>query len=83
MRRLFALPAVIFGFSEEPPKTSCVITDGRDSQVTLPLPARNQGKHVWVYWGVVKQKIKVALAAHFQTIHGRSSDPPLKKASAR
>lgn len=79
----FCIGRRYLGYSEDPPKASCVIPDGRNSRVTLPLPARNQGKHVWVFWGVVKQKIKVALAAHFQTIHGRSSDPPLKRASAR
>lgn len=79
----FCIARRYLGYSEEPPKATCVIPDGRNSQVTLPLPARNQGKHVWVYWGLVKQKIKVAHAAHFQTIYGRSSDPPLKMASAR
>ncbi len=79
----FCIARRYLGFSEEPPKAICKISDGKNSQVTLRLPVRNRRKHVWVVWGLVKRKVRVALAAHFQTINSRSSDPPLKNRSVR
>lgn len=66
-----------FGFSELPPKSSAEIPDGKESRLTLSLPARNRDKHVWSFWGAVGRKIPTALAAHFRAMKHRSSDPPL------
>ncbi len=63
------------GFSEKPPRLSGEIPDGKGGHVALPLPARNRGKHVWSFWGVLSKKLRVALAEHFRARH-RSKDPP-------
>ena len=65
-----------YGYSEKPPQSSVVITDGKEGQLTLPLPARTRGKHVWSFWGTLSRKIRAALAAHFRAMRSRSSDPP-------
>lgn len=63
-----------YGYSEQPPK-SCIILNGKEGQLTLPLPVRNRGRHVWSFWRTVGKKIRAAHAAHFQAKKNRSSDP--------
>ena len=52
--------------SERVPRRLDKIPDGKCGHVTLPLPARNQGKHVWTQWRQIRKKLPVALAAHFR-----------------
>ncbi|HTP06377.1 MAG TPA: transposase [Nitrospirota bacterium] len=40
---------------------------------TLPLPARNRGRHVWSQWAAVSRKDKAVLAAHGRSGSSRSS----------
>jgi IS605 OrfB family transposase len=42
---------------------------------TLPLPARNRGRHVWSQWAAVSRKDKAVLAAHGRSGASRSSPP--------
>jgi IS605 OrfB family transposase len=51
------------------------IPDGKDGHVTLSLPVRNRGKHVWSLWRQVSKKLQTALAVHFRTAKGRSWSP--------
>lgn len=63
--------------SEAPYSSQGIIPDGKGGHVAFALPARNQAKHVWHFWGKVKQKVKTVLAAHFQAKNRSSS--PLKR----
>ena len=63
-----------YRFSEQPP-LSAVIPDGKGDYVTLSLPVRNRGKHVWSFWGRSIKKISAALAEHFRAMKNRSKDP--------
>ena len=65
----------LFRFSEQPP-LSADIPDGKGDHVTLSLPVRNRGKHVWSVWRRLIKKIKAALAEHFRAKKTRSKDPP-------
>jgi len=47
--------------------------------VTLPLPARNRGKHVWSKWAAVSRNAKAAPAAHGRPAMGRSLPLPVPK----
>jgi IS605 OrfB family transposase len=58
--------------SEKVPLSLSEIPDGKDSHVTLPLPARNRDKHVWSLWRLLSQELQTALAAHFRTARSRS-----------
>ncbi|HUI67339.1 MAG TPA: hypothetical protein VL087_03935, partial [Nitrospirota bacterium] len=40
---------------------------------TLPLPARNRGRHVWSQWAAASRKDKAVLAAHGRSGASRSS----------
>ncbi len=55
-----------FRFSEKPPKSSAITVDDKQGQLTLPLPVRNRGKHVWSWWGALYRKYQTALAAHLR-----------------
>jgi IS605 OrfB family transposase len=59
-------------FSEKVPSSLGKIPDGKDGHVTLPLPERNRGKHVWTVWRQLSKKLQTALAAHFRTAQCRS-----------
>jgi len=63
----------ILRVSERLPRRQDQIPDGKGGHVTLPLPARNRGKHVWSAWRLVKKRLSVVLAAHFRAIRDRSS----------
>lgn len=63
-------------FSESPSLSEGKIPDGKGGHVAFVLPVRNRMKHVWHFWGQVKQKLKTVLAAHFRAIVNRSSGPP-------
>jgi IS605 OrfB family transposase len=58
--------------SEKVPLALSKIPDGKDGHVTLSLPERNRGKHVWSLWRQVSKKLQTALAAHFRTAESRS-----------
>ena len=62
--------------SERAPRHLGPIPDGRNGHVTLPLPARKRGNHVWKFWAALAKDLTVALAARFRTTEGRSSRPP-------
>jgi IS605 OrfB family transposase len=64
-----------FRFSEKPPSRLTDIPDGRGGHVTLPLPVRNRGEHVWTLWRRLSKKLSVVLAAHFRAIKNRSMNP--------
>lgn len=69
-------------FSESPCSTQLDIPDGKGGHVAFALPARNQAKHVWHFWGKVKQKLKTVLAAHFQAMNRSLSLPKLTPETA-
>lgn len=58
--------------SERVPLALSKIPDGKDGHVTLSLPERNRGKHVWSVWRQVSKKLQTALTAHFRTAKSRS-----------
>ena len=58
--------------SEKVPPALSKIPDGKGGHVTLPLPERNRGKHVWSFWRQVSKKLQMALTAHFRTAESRS-----------
>ena len=58
------------GYSERPTAQTAVIPVCNGGHVTFPLPARNCGKHVWLFWAEVCRKLKAAHVAH-----GRSGSP--------
>jgi IS605 OrfB family transposase len=62
----------ILRVSERPPRVWCV-PDGRNGQVTFPVPARNRGKHVWSFWRGVSRALKAALAVRYWPA---PADPP-------
>lgn len=66
------------GASEKLPRHLDKIPDGKGGHVTLPLPVRNRGKHVWTSWRQVRKKLLVAHAGHFRATKRRSSSrsPP-------
>ena len=67
------------GASERLPRHLNEIADGKGGFVTLPLPVRNRGRHVWSLWRQVRKKLQVALVAHFRAVKNRSlrrSNPP-------
>ncbi len=59
-------------FSERLPRHPELVPDGKGAHVTLPLPERNRGKHVWALWRQVRKKLSVVLAAHFRAMRNRS-----------
>jgi IS605 OrfB family transposase len=59
-------------FSEKVPLALGEIPDGKDGYVTLSLPERNRGKHVWSLWRQLSKKLQAALVAHFRTAKSRS-----------
>ena len=65
-----------FGLSERAPRHEGPIPDGKGSHVTVPLPVRKRGMHVWKFWAALDRKLKTALAAHFWATLRRSSRPP-------
>jgi IS605 OrfB family transposase len=58
---------------ERPPRVWRV-PDGKNGQVTFPVPARTRGKHVWSFWRGVSRALKAALAARYRP--ARKADPP-------
>ena len=66
--------------SERVPRRLDKIPDGKCGHVTLPLPVRNQGKHVWTQWRQIRKKLPVALAAHFRAT---KVDPLSRRKSTR
>ena len=64
-----------FGLSERAPRHEGPIPDGKGSHVTVPLPVRKRGMHVWKFWAALDKKLKTALAAHFWATLRRSSRP--------
>ena len=62
-------------FSESPGFSAGKIPDGKGGHVAFVLPARNRTKHVWHFWGQVKKKLKVELAAHYRARKHRSWSP--------
>lgn len=58
----------VLGFSESLPS---------QLYVTLPLPVRNRGRHVWSKWAVVSRKASAAHAAHRRSGLPRSSPSPV------
>lgn len=66
--------------SERVPRRLDKIPDGKSGHVALPLPVRNQGKHVWTQWRAIRKKLSVALAAHFRAM---KIDPPSRRKPAR
>jgi len=60
------------GFSEQMPRSSRDIPDGKGGHVTLDLPVRNRTRHVWHQWKLLHRKLPAALTAHFRTVKNRS-----------
>jgi IS605 OrfB family transposase len=64
--------------SERLPRRLDKIPDGKGGHVTLSLPVRNRGKHVWTSWRQIRKKLLVAHAGHIRATKRRSSSrsPP-------
>lgn len=62
-------------FSESPCSPKGNIPNGKGCHVAFILPERNRMKHVWHFWGQVRKKIKMVLAARFQAVINRSLSP--------
>ncbi len=45
------------GNSERLPRHQAIVPDGKGGYLTLPLPARNRGRHVWTLWGLAKRNL--------------------------
>lgn len=60
------------GVSERLPRHLNEIADGKGGFVTLPLPVRNRGRHVWSSWRQVRKRLPAALVAHFRAVKNRS-----------
>ena len=56
-------------FSEAPCSFTGKIPDAKGGHVAFFLPLRNRTKYVWYFWGQVKKKLKMVLAANFQAIN--------------
>jgi hypothetical protein len=69
--------AGIFRRTKRPSTTASLSSFGESlpSQLhgTLPLPARNRGRHVWSQWAAASRKDKAVLAAHGRSGASRSS----------
>ena len=63
------------GVSEALPRRQAEIADGRGGYVTLPLPARNRGEHVWSPWRRILKKLPTVLAAQSRAREKRSAKP--------
>ena len=61
------------GISEKVPRHQAEIADGKGGHVTLLLPVRNRGEHVWTSWRRILKKLPAVLVAHFQATKKRSS----------
>ena len=61
------------GVSERLPCHLNEIADGKGGFVTLPLPERNRGRHVWSLWRQVRKKLQAALVARIRAVKKRSS----------
>jgi IS605 OrfB family transposase len=58
----------------ERPPTVWRVPDGRNGQVTFPVPVRIRGKPVWSFWRTVSKTLNAALAARYRP--ARKADPP-------
>jgi hypothetical protein len=74
-RQLLTSPA-----ASEPSKGKILelvqLPNRKGKQVTLPLPARNRGRHVWAFWSKVSRQMRAALAAHVQSLSGTPASKP-------
>jgi IS605 OrfB family transposase len=61
------------GVSERLPRHLDEIADGKGGYITVSLPVRNRGTHVWSSWRQVRKRLPAALAAHFRAVKNRSS----------
>jgi IS605 OrfB family transposase len=67
------------GFSESPTAPIGIVPVGNGGHVTFPLPVRNRGKHVWMFWSAVRRKLRAAHAAHIRSGGPRAGPAPLRQ----
>lgn len=65
-------------FSELPCSPERNIPDRKGGHIAFVLPVRNRTKHVWHFWGQVKKKLTMVLAAHHRAIYHRSLSPHVR-----
>jgi IS605 OrfB family transposase len=61
-------------FSEAPISSASKIPSGKGNHVAFILPVRNRTKHVWLFWGQVRRKLRTVHAAH-NLARNRSKSP--------
>jgi IS605 OrfB family transposase len=64
------------GLSERPAVRVARVPTRRGGHVTVPLPARTRGRHVWSFWSKVSRQIRAALAAHGQLLPSSAGSTP-------
>lgn len=60
------------GGSERLPRQMTKMKNGKSGHVTLSLPVRNRGKHVWSSWRQVRKELLAAPVAHPLAKYNRS-----------
>ena len=69
------------GSSERLPRRLDKIADGKGGYVSVSLPVRNRGTHVWSSWRQVRKKLLAVLAARFRA--RKKNDPTGRRDPAR
>jgi hypothetical protein len=62
------------GLSERPAVRVARVPTRRGGHVTVPLPVRNRGGHVWSFRSKVSRQIRAALRAHVPLLPGFARD---------
>jgi IS605 OrfB family transposase len=73
----FAISRRGLGFSEKPVKRP-VVPVRNGGHVTLPVPVRKRGKHVWTQWAVIRKKLLAAHVAHARSGFSKTDPAPLR-----
>ena len=64
------------GLSERPAVRVARVPTRRGGHVTVPLPARTRGRHVWSFWSKVSRQIRAALRAHVELLPASAGSTP-------
>jgi IS605 OrfB family transposase len=67
------------GLSESPAVRMATVPMRNGDHVTLSLPARNRGKHVWSFWSATKTRLKAARKAQDRSRAASLAPLPPKK----
>jgi len=64
------------GLSERPAVRVARVPTRGGGHVTVPLPGRNRGRHVWSLWSKVSRQIRAALRAHVKLLPASVGSTP-------